>query len=58
MNDRQVCDFINSELATPEQLRTEIDRHYHADEASLVKKLLASARLEPAAADRVKQRAC
>ena len=58
MNDRQVCDFINSELATPEPLRTEIDRHYHADEASLVKKLLASARLEPAAADRVKQRAC
>ena len=57
MNDRQVCDFISSELATPEPLRAEIDRHYHADEASLVKKLLASARLEPAAADRVNQRA-
>jgi RHH-type proline utilization regulon transcriptional repressor/proline dehydrogenase/delta 1-pyrroline-5-carboxylate dehydrogenase len=57
VNDRQVCDFINSELATPEPLRAEIDRHYHADEASLVKKLLASARLEPAATDRVNQRA-
>jgi len=57
VNDRQVCDFINSELATPEPLWAEIDRHYHADEASLVKKLLASARLEPAATDRVSQRA-
>ena len=57
MNDRQVCDFVNSELATPERLRAEIDRHYHADEASLVKRLLASVRLEPAATDRVNQRA-
>ncbi|MEE8496121.1 MAG: bifunctional proline dehydrogenase/L-glutamate gamma-semialdehyde dehydrogenase PutA [Xanthomonadales bacterium] len=57
MNDSQVCDFLNSELAAPEPLRAEIDRHYHADEASLVKKLLASARLGPAATDRVNQRA-
>jgi len=57
VNDRQVCDFLHSELATPEPLRAEIDRHYHADEACLVKKLLASARLEPAATGRVNQRA-
>ncbi len=57
MNDRQVCVFINSELVTPEPLRAEIDRLYHADETSLVKKLLASVRLELAAADRVNQRA-
>ncbi len=58
MNDRQVCDFINSELATLEPLRAEIDRYYHADEASLVTRLLASAQLEPAAMDRVHKRAC
>ena len=57
MNDRQVYDFLNSEFTTPERLRAEIDLHYHADEARLVKRLLASVRLEPAATDRVNQRA-
>ncbi len=58
MNDRQASDFLDSELARPEPLRAEIDRHYHADESKLVRELLASARLGSAAMERVNQRAC
>ena len=58
MNDRQVFDFLNAELLTPDLSREELDRSYLADESSLVKKLLAAARLEPDAAARVNQRAC
>jgi len=58
VKDRQVCDFLNAELLTPDLYREELDRSYLADESRLVKKLLAAARLEPAAADRVNQRAC
>jgi RHH-type proline utilization regulon transcriptional repressor/proline dehydrogenase/delta 1-pyrroline-5-carboxylate dehydrogenase len=58
VNDRQVCDFLNPEIPTPDLSREELDRSYLADETRLVKKLLAAARLEPAAAVRVNQRAC
>jgi len=58
VKDRQVCDFLNAELLTPDLYREELDHSYLADESRLVKKLLAAARLEPAAADRVNQRAC
>ena len=57
MNDRQVFDFLNAELLTPDVSRQELDRNYLADESRLVKELLAVARLEPDAAARVNQRA-
>jgi RHH-type proline utilization regulon transcriptional repressor/proline dehydrogenase/delta 1-pyrroline-5-carboxylate dehydrogenase len=53
-----VCDFLSTEFSNHEPLREVIDRHYHADETKLVKKLLDSARLEPQAMVRVNQRAC
>ena len=55
--EHQAFDFLNTDFANLEPLREEIDRYYHADEATLVKKLLATARLEPDAMARVDQRA-
>jgi RHH-type proline utilization regulon transcriptional repressor/proline dehydrogenase/delta 1-pyrroline-5-carboxylate dehydrogenase len=57
VNDEQALDFLVSGPARPDPLRDEIDRQYHADEARAVRALLAEARLEPAAQDRVDQRA-
>jgi RHH-type proline utilization regulon transcriptional repressor/proline dehydrogenase/delta 1-pyrroline-5-carboxylate dehydrogenase len=57
VNDRQVFDFLNAELLTPDVSRQELDRNYLADESRLVKELLAVARLEPDAAARANQRA-
>ena len=55
MNDQQVHDFLISQSAPPDALRDAIDRHYDADEATVVRNLLAAARLEPAAQARVDQ---
>jgi RHH-type proline utilization regulon transcriptional repressor/proline dehydrogenase/delta 1-pyrroline-5-carboxylate dehydrogenase len=57
VNDQQVHDFLISAPASPDTLRDAIDRQYHADEAEVVQRLLAEARLEPAAQARVDQRA-
>ncbi len=57
MNDHQVFDFLVSEHFKSDSLRASIDSDYLADETSLVHKLLAAARLEPAAAKRVDERA-
>ena len=50
-------DFLAAEMPDGDPLRDAINRHYHADEASLVEQLLADAGLEPRAAARVQQRA-
>ena len=57
MNDHQVFDFLKSETFIADPLRESMDRDYLADETSLVQKLLAAARLDPAAAKRVDERA-
>ena len=55
MNDRQVFDFLKSDPAPADLLRESIDRDYFADETGMVQKLLAAARLEPSASERVNQ---
>jgi len=57
LNDRQVFDFLKSDPAPADMLRESIDRDYFADETGMVQKLLAAARLEPSASERVNERA-
>ena len=57
MHDQQVFDFLISEPLPTHALREAIDRLYDADEATVVRRLLAEARLEPAAQDTVDRRA-
>ena len=57
MNDQQVHDFLVSAPAGSDVLRRAIDRLYHADEAEVVRSLLAEARLDPATQSRVDARA-
>ena len=57
MHDRQVFDFLKSDPVMPDSLREAVDRDYLADETSLVQELLAAARLEPSATERVNERA-
>ena len=57
VNDQQVHDFLISAAASRDAQRDAIDRQYHADEAEVVQRLLAEARLEPAVQARVDQRA-
>ncbi len=53
MNDGQACEFLISDPIQPDTLRDEINRLYHANEAEVVRLLLAEARLDPEAEDRV-----
>ncbi len=57
MSDRQVFDFLKSAPVIPDSLRESMDRNYLTDETSLVQELLAAARLDPAATERVNDRA-
>jgi len=57
VNDQQVHDFLVSAPAGSDVLRQAIDRLYHADEAEVVRALLAEARLDPATQSRVDARA-
>ena len=57
MNDQQPLDFLLPASSRPDPLREAIDRAYHADEAELVRALLAEARLDAAAQARVDARA-
>jgi RHH-type proline utilization regulon transcriptional repressor/proline dehydrogenase/delta 1-pyrroline-5-carboxylate dehydrogenase len=53
VNDGQACEFLISDPIQPDTLRDEINRLYHANEAEVVRLLLAEARLDPEAEDRV-----
>jgi len=57
LNDSQVHDFLIPQVSGREPLREAVDRLYLADEAGTVESLLAQARLDPAAARRVSERA-
>jgi RHH-type transcriptional regulator, proline utilization regulon repressor / proline dehydrogenase / delta 1-pyrroline-5-carboxylate dehydrogenase len=57
VNDQQVHDFLVSAPASSDALRQAIDRLYHAEEAAVVRTLLAEARLDPATQSRVDARA-
>jgi RHH-type proline utilization regulon transcriptional repressor/proline dehydrogenase/delta 1-pyrroline-5-carboxylate dehydrogenase len=57
VNDQQVHDFLISAPLRRDPLREAVDRSYHADETSAVRALLEKARLDPAAQQRVDQRA-
>jgi RHH-type proline utilization regulon transcriptional repressor/proline dehydrogenase/delta 1-pyrroline-5-carboxylate dehydrogenase len=57
LNDQQVHDFLVSAPAGSDALRQAIDRLYHAEEAEVVRTLLAEARLDPATQARVDARA-
>jgi RHH-type proline utilization regulon transcriptional repressor/proline dehydrogenase/delta 1-pyrroline-5-carboxylate dehydrogenase len=57
VNDQQVNDFLISGPAQQDSLRTAVDRQYHEDETTLVQSLLAHARLDPEARQRVDDRA-
>jgi RHH-type proline utilization regulon transcriptional repressor/proline dehydrogenase/delta 1-pyrroline-5-carboxylate dehydrogenase len=57
VNDQQVHDFLVSAPAGSDALRQAIDRLYHAEEAEVVRALLAEARFDPATQSRVDARA-
>jgi RHH-type proline utilization regulon transcriptional repressor/proline dehydrogenase/delta 1-pyrroline-5-carboxylate dehydrogenase len=57
VNDQQVHDFLVSAPAGSDVLRQAIDCLYHAEEAEVVRALLAEARLDPATQSRVDARA-
>jgi RHH-type proline utilization regulon transcriptional repressor/proline dehydrogenase/delta 1-pyrroline-5-carboxylate dehydrogenase len=57
VNDQQAYDFLIAEPKRHVALRDAIDRLYDADEETAVRRLLAEARLEPAAQTRVDHRA-
>jgi len=57
VSDLQACDFLTSGQAPNDSVREAINRAYLANETEAVRSLLAQARLDPAAEDRVNQRA-
>jgi len=57
VNDQQAHEFLIAEPTPRVALRDAIDRLYEADEATVVRRLLAEARLDPAAQARVDSRA-
>jgi RHH-type proline utilization regulon transcriptional repressor/proline dehydrogenase/delta 1-pyrroline-5-carboxylate dehydrogenase len=57
LGDPVVFDFLNSESVKNDSARDLLDQDYHGDETELVQNLLASARLDKAAAGRVDSRA-
>lgn len=57
MTDNGTRNFLVSEPPERNPIRDEVDRFYHADESEVVARLLAEARLEPAAEKRVNERA-
>jgi len=57
VNDQKSFDFLIAQPAPTAALRDAIDRLYDADEATVVRRLLAEARLDPAAQTRVDTRA-
>jgi RHH-type proline utilization regulon transcriptional repressor/proline dehydrogenase/delta 1-pyrroline-5-carboxylate dehydrogenase len=57
VNDQQVHDFLVSAPAGADAQRQAIDRLYHAEEAGVVRALLAEARLDPSTQARVDARA-
>ncbi|MGK2924983.1 MAG: bifunctional proline dehydrogenase/L-glutamate gamma-semialdehyde dehydrogenase PutA [Lysobacterales bacterium] len=57
MNDQQPHEFLVSAPVAADPLREAIDRAYHADEAESMRTLLAAARIDEAAQERVDARA-
>jgi len=57
VNDQKSFDFLIAQPTPAPALRDAVDRLYDADEATVVRRLLAEARLDPAAQSRVDRRA-